>query len=152
MLRAHLTRTRLGFMLAVAVGVLLGAVLGQPGNGRATSQVKPTPKTPPTISGPAEVGITLVATRGTWTGNPTSYRFAWSRCDAAGNACLAVSGATAKIYTPTDSDVGHTLRVSVTAHNASGSTTATSAQRSQASPLGWSSRDTARTARRNTSP
>jgi hypothetical protein len=137
MLKAHKTRTRLGFLLAVVAGVVLGAVLGQPGSGQAAgSRVKPTPKTPPTISGPAEVGITLVATRGTWNGNPTSFRFSWSRCDGAGNACLAVSGATAKIYTPTGSDVGHTLRVSVTAHNASGSTTATSAQTAVVPPGG----------------
>src|SRR5215475_8399572 len=98
MLRAHLTRTRLGFLLAVAGGVVLGAVFGQPGDGEAASRVKPTPKTPPTITGTAEVGITLVATRGTWNGNPTSFRFAWVRCSATGTACLGIGGATAKIY------------------------------------------------------
>jgi hypothetical protein len=129
MLRPHLTRNRLGFLLAVAAGLLLGAVLGQPGLGHAAgSNAKPSPKTPPTISGPAEVGITLVATHGTWKNNPTSFHYQWVRCDAAGNACLGISGATAKIYTVTYADVGHTLRVSVTAHNGSGSTTASSAQ------------------------
>jgi hypothetical protein len=127
MLRAHLTRTRLGFLLAVATGVLLGAVFGQPGSGKAASRVKPTPKTPPTITGTAEVGITLVATRGTWNGSPTSFHFAWVRCNTTGAACLGVGGATAKIYTPTGADIGHTLRVTVTAKNASGSTNATSA-------------------------
>lgn len=127
MLRAHLTRTRLGFLLAVASGVVLGAVFGQPGSGQAASRVKPTPKTPPTISGTAEVGLTLVATHGTWKGTPTSFHFAWVRCNTTGDACLAIGGATAKIYTPTVGDIGHTLRVSVTARNSSGSTTATSA-------------------------
>jgi hypothetical protein len=127
MQRAQLTRTRLGFLLAVTAGVLLGAVVGQPSNGQAASRVKPTPKTPPTISGTAEVGITLVATRGTWNGNPTSFHFAWIRCDTTGAACLAIGGATARIYTPTGPDISHTLRVAVTAKNASGSTTATSA-------------------------
>ena len=127
MLRAHLTRTRLGFLLAVATGALLGAVFGQPASGQAASSVKPSPKTPPTITGTAEVGITLVATRGTWNGKPTSFRFAWLRCSTTGDACLAIGGATARIYTPTVSDIGHTLRVSVTARNSSGSTTATSA-------------------------
>src|SRR5690349_11337016 len=107
MLRAQLTRTRLGFLLAVAAGVLLGAVFGQPGNGNAASRVKPSPKTPPTITGTAEVGITLVATRGTWNGNPTSFHFAWFRCDTTGAACLAIGGATAKIYTPVGGDTGH---------------------------------------------
>ena len=129
MLRAHLTRTRLGFLLAVTVGLLLGAVLGQPGSGAAAgSNVKPSPKTPPTISGTAEVGITLVGTRGTWKNSPTSFHFQWVRCDTAGNACLNISGATGKIYTVTFADIGHTIRLSVTAHNGSGSTTASSAQ------------------------
>jgi hypothetical protein len=126
MLRAHLTRTRLGLVLAVAAGVLLGAVLGQPGAGQAAANAKPTPKTAPTISGSAEVGLTLVANRGTWNGKPTSYSFQWDRCDTAGNGCVAIGSATAKIYTVTTGDIGHSIRVAVTAHNVSGSTTASS--------------------------
>jgi hypothetical protein len=136
MLRRNLTQTRLGFLLAVAIGVLLAAVLGQPGSGRAASKTRPTPKTPPKISGTAEVGLTLVATRGTWTGDPTSFHFAWLRCDTTGAACLAIGGATAKIYTPTVTDIGHTLRVSVTARNSSGSTTATSVATGVVPPSG----------------
>jgi hypothetical protein len=136
MQRAHMTRTRLGFLLAVASGVLVGAVLGQPGSGQAASRVKPTPSKPPTISGTAEVGLTLVATRGTWKGSPTSFRFQWNRCDATGAACVAIGGATAKIYTPTGGDIGHTLRVNVTARNSSGSSTATSAATGVVPPSG----------------
>jgi hypothetical protein len=136
MLRAHLTQTRLGFLLAVATGALLGAVLGQPGSGQAASKSRPTPKSPPTITGTAEVGITLVATRGTWTQKPTSFHFAWSRCDTTGAACVGIGGATAKIYTPTVPDIGHTLRVSVTARNSSGSNTATSAATGIVPPSG----------------
>jgi len=127
MVRRHLTRTRLGAVLAVAAGVLLGAVFGQPGNGGAATAAIPKNKTLPTISGSAVVGATLVATRGTWSGNPTSFRYAWSRCDATGAACLAVSGATGKIYTVAGGDINHTLRVTVTARNADGSARATSA-------------------------
>ena len=136
MLRAHLTRTRLGILLAVATGVLLGAVIGQPGSGQAASTAAPSAKTPPTINGTAEVGITLVATRGTWQGSPTSFHFQWKRCDAAGANCVAIGGATAKVYTPTAADIGHTLRVSVTARNSSGSTTATSAATGVVPPSG----------------
>lgn len=128
MLRGHVTRTRLGLVLTVGAGVLLGAVFGQPGSGTAASAAKPTPKKLPTISGVAQVGETLVATRGTWTGSPSTFRFSWSRCDATGAACLAIGGATAKIYTVTMADQGHTLRVNVTARNGSGATTAASAQ------------------------
>jgi len=136
MLRGHLTRTKLGFVLAVIAGVLLGAVFGQPGAGRAAANAKPSPKTPPTISGTAEVGLTLVATRGTWNGKPTSYQFQWNRCDATGNACVAIGSATAKIYTPTTGDIGHTLRVAVTAKNGSGSATASSAATGVIPPSG----------------
>lgn len=136
MLRAHLTRTRLGILLAVVTGVLLGAVIGQPGSGRAAATTKPTPKTPPTISGPAEVGLTLKATRGTWTGNPTSFHFQWLRCDTTGAACAAIPGATGKSYTPTTTDIGHTLRVRVTARNSSGSATTTSTATGVVPPSG----------------
>lgn len=123
MLRTYLTRTRLGLVLAVVAGVVLGAVFGQPGNGRAASTAIPKNKTLPTISGSALVGQTLTATRGTWTGSPTSFRFTWDRCDSAGSACLAIGGAGGRIYTPTGADVGKTLRVVVTARNSSGPST-----------------------------
>jgi hypothetical protein len=122
---SHLTRTRLGLVLAVVVGVVLGAVLGQPGSGGAATAAVPKNKTLPTISGTAEAGQTLTATRGTWSNAPTSFSFAWSRCDTSGNACAAI-GATGKLYTATTADVGHTLRVTVTARNTSGSAKATS--------------------------
>jgi len=136
MLRGHLTRTKLGFVPAVAAGVLLGAVFGQPGAGRAASSARPSPKTPPTISGTAEVGLTLIAVRGTWNGKPTSFQFQWNRCDATGAACIGIGSATAKIYTPTTADIGHTLRVSVTAKNGSGSATASSAATGVIPPSG----------------
>ena len=80
----------------------------------------------PTITGTARVGQTLSATTGNWTGSPTSFGFQWQRCDAAGNACVGIVGATAGAYVVAASDSGATLRVSVTATNAAGSATATS--------------------------
>ena len=136
MLRSHLTRTRFGLVLAVAAGVALGAVFGQPGSGRAASSAVPTNKTLPSITGTAEAGLTVTATHGTWAGSPTSFHYAWSRCDTAGNACAAIGGATAKIYTATATDVGHTLRVTVTARNASGAGHATSSPTAIVSPSG----------------
>src|SRR5215475_519067 len=118
MLGSHLTRTRLGLVLAVVVGVVLGAVLGQPGNGGAATAAIPKNKTLPTISGTAEAGQTLTATRGTWSNAPTSFSFAWTRCDTSGNGCASI-GASGRLYTATTADVGHTLRVTVTARNAS---------------------------------
>jgi hypothetical protein len=136
MLGGHLTRTRLGLVLAVATGAVLGAVFGQPGTGAAAGSVtKPKNTTPPTITGTAEVGLKVTTTRGTWTGKPTSFHYAWSRCDADG-ACLTIAGANGKSYTVTVSDVGHTLRSTVTARNSAGSTSATSPPSAVVPPSG----------------
>ena len=52
--------------------------------GTAATQASPTNTQPPTIGGTPEVGKTLAAREGTWTGNPTDYDYAWRRCDADG--------------------------------------------------------------------
>lgn len=123
-----MTGKRIAAAAAMAVAALaLGAVLGQPGSGRAATAA-PTNTSAPWISGAPQVGATLTASEGAWTGTPTSYTFAWSSCDASGASCAAISGATAKTYTAVAADAGHTLRVTVTAKNAGGSTPATSAQ------------------------
>lgn len=81
---------------------------------------------PPAIAGTAQVGQTLTASPGTWTGAPTSFAYQWQRCDAAGANCVDIPGATAATYVVTAADVGFTLRVRVTASNAAGSAAATS--------------------------
>lgn len=124
----NLTAKRLGLVLAVAVGVLLGAIFGQPGNGRAASTVVPKNTQLPTISGTAAVGATLTASVGKWANNPTSYSYRWKRCDSSGNACAVIANATAKIYTVTYADVSHTIRVTVKAVNSTGPAWASSAQ------------------------
>jgi hypothetical protein len=136
MKRTHLTRTRLGILLAVAAGVVLGAIFGQPGNGQASTTAVPTNKTLPTITGSASAGVVLTATRGTWNNAPRTFAFAWSRCDTSGNACAGIVGATARLYTVNPLDVGHTLRVTVTARNASGAGHATSAPTAVVTPSG----------------
>lgn len=96
-----------------------------------SSAAAPKNTAPPTISGTAQVGSTLTVTKGTWSGFTTGYAYAWKRCDAKGNSCSTIGGATSATYTLTQADVGTTLRASVTASNAAGSTTATSAQTAQ---------------------
>jgi hypothetical protein len=80
----------------------------------------------PTISGTAQKGEALTASPGTWTNNPTSVAFQWQDCDANGSGCVNIPGASENRYTLTNSDIGHALRVVVTATNAVGSTRATS--------------------------
>jgi hypothetical protein len=80
----------------------------------------------PAISGTVTVGSTLTASNGSWNGSPTSFGYAWSRCDTAGNNCSAISGATLVTYVLSQADVGSTMRVTVTATNAGGSASSAS--------------------------
>jgi hypothetical protein len=83
----------------------------------------------PTISGTPSSGSRLEASRGSWSGDePITYGFRWRRCDAQGNSCSDISGATDNNYTVQSADAGRTLRVRVTAQNDQGTRTATSAQ------------------------
>jgi hypothetical protein len=75
---------------------------------------------PPTITGTAQQGQALTAQNGSWTNEPTSFTYHWTRCGSAGANCAPVSGATAKTYALTSPDVGSTLRVSVIATNGGG--------------------------------
>ena len=83
---------------------------------------------PPQISGTAQIALPLHASTGTWLNTPTSYRYQWLLCDTYGNSCGAIGGATSSTYTPVNADYQETLRVEVTASNAGGKSTATSAQ------------------------
>lgn len=90
----------------------------------------PAPTSDPVISGTPQVGQTLTTSNGTWSSssNINLYSYAWGRCDAAGNNCVGIGGATTNKYTLVDADQGHTIRSYVTARNANGTTTAQSKQ------------------------
>ena len=88
MLRSHLTRTRLGMVLAVIAGAVLGAVFGQPGSSRAASTAAPIEQDAPDDLRDAEGGQTLTAAHGTWTGARRPSPSPWSRCDTTGSACV----------------------------------------------------------------
>ena len=77
----------------------------------------PINEAPPTISGSAVQGQTLTEGHGTWVNGPTSYSYQWSDCNAAGNRCSAIAGATRQSYTLVAGDVGHTIEVEETAVN-----------------------------------
>jgi hypothetical protein len=68
----------------------------------------------PTISGlPARQGVQLSASPGTWESQTGGFAYEWQRCTGA--SCAAIGSATAQTYTPSDIDVGKTLRVKATA-------------------------------------
>jgi hypothetical protein len=69
----------------------------------------------PTIAGTGKVGAMLTGSTGTWAGSPTSYNYAWQRCNANGRICAPISNATASTYTATSADAGHKLLVIVQA-------------------------------------
>ena len=85
----------------------------------------------PAISGEARDEKTLTTSTGTWSGTPAlEYAYQWESCNTSGEACASISGATASTYTIAHEQVGHTLRVKVTAKNSAGEASATSAQTS----------------------
>jgi hypothetical protein len=94
----------------------------------ASSTAAPKNTALPTASGTARVGQTLTAGDGSWSGNPTSFGYVWLRCDAdRTSTCTTIVGATAKTYLIHTAELGFRIRVRVTARNAKGSGTATSA-------------------------
>jgi RTX calcium-binding nonapeptide repeat (4 copies)/WD40-like Beta Propeller Repeat len=75
----------------------------------------------PTITGTVVAGRQLTGSTGSFSGDsPIATSLVWQRCDATGAACRSIPGATKVVYHPTDSDLGSTLRLAVTAKNAYG--------------------------------
>src|SRR5207248_1377919 len=61
-------------------------------------------------------GKLLSAVPGVWDGGkPLAFTFQWRQCDAAGANCVDIAGATRETYRPTADDVGHSIKVQVTA-------------------------------------
>ncbi len=81
----------------------------------------------PAVSGQAVQGQTLSTSNGSWSGGPASYAYGWEDCNSAGGSCTSIAGATSSSYTLQAGDVGHTVRSVVTATNAGGSASASSA-------------------------
>lgn len=100
---------------------LTAAVLAAPAAPANTSR--------PTVTAPSvNVGGTVTGSVGAWSSAQTiSYGFGWYRCDAAGNHCQTIAGATAQTYVLTTADVGSTVEFVVKATNATGSNVAVSA-------------------------
>lgn len=94
------------------------------GNGRGWKVVRgvgnldspPSLISPPSVSGGPEVGSTLTASSGSWSGNPyPDLSYSWMRDGA------AIDGETSSQYELTVEDVGSSLSVLVTASNELGS-------------------------------
>ncbi len=62
--------------------------------GHIGTELAPIAVTPPTVTGTAQQGQTLIATPGTWTAPDAKFGYQWQHCDAAGANCVDVAGAT----------------------------------------------------------
>jgi hypothetical protein len=118
------------------VGYWIGAEVtatGLSGSGSADSNLvgpvvlvaPPALVSAPSIGGDATVGSILSADPGTWSDPAATFTYAWLRCDGDGG-CTPIDSATDPTYTLTNDDLGHSVRVQVTAANDGGTTTAQS--------------------------
>jgi hypothetical protein len=110
--------------------VAIGALVVPAGGAAPTAP--PSSTREPTISGRAEQGRVLTASRGSWNGTePITYTYQWVRCGADGGRpdggdCTIVSGATGRDHRLGSGDIGFRLRVRITATNRDGSRVAAS--------------------------
>lgn len=93
----------------------------------STTAGRPDNTAPPVVSGTPQQNQTLTASRGSWTGGqPMTFSYQWRRCGANGGSCSSVANANAGTYVLGSADIGHTMRVRVTARNSLGSASSTS--------------------------
>jgi len=103
--------------------------LTDPANKPTNSSVPVTSIISPTTVTTEVVGATISTTNGVWTSVPavSSYTYQWQRSVDGGTIYSNIVGATGSTYVITDTDYGFKLRVTVTATNVNGSTSANSA-------------------------
>jgi hypothetical protein len=139
-------RRRRGLLAAAALAVGAGFVVSS----ALAAGTAPSNTSPPTLTGTAKQGQTLVLSNGAWAGTtPMSFEYQWQRCSS-GAICSSIPGATAPSYTLVSADVGMNIRVGVTATNPYGSTTAYSNQTAAVTSSSTSGGTTAGTAPSNT--
>jgi RHS repeat-associated protein len=117
----------------VAATVTTGNALGEQSATTAqtalVTQGKPFARHQPLVSGVGREGQTLTAT-GDWTGSaPIGYAWEWLRCSSTGADCESIWDATGESYVVSGDDIGQSIRARISATNAAGSVTATSAER-----------------------
>ena len=97
-------------------------------NAIAVGPSTPSSAAAPTISGVDELGQTLTAEPGIWTGSGAlGFSYQWQVCNAEGAGCTPIAGATETAYKPSSADLGKTIIVTVTASSSLGTASASSA-------------------------
>src|SRR6202023_20163 len=130
--RLQLERLRVR-VAATAFAVLIGALVLAC---TAAASTGPTLATPAKVQGTPRDGSSLRIYPGTWHGEPPiAFAYKWELCNASGAECATIAGAEAVNLKLGHEDVGHTLRGIVTATNAEGSATTTTAASKVVAPL-----------------
>ena len=124
-----LTAPDAGYTLRAAVEATNSWAWSAPAESAASNLVLglPDAQALPVVSGTPAVGKSLSASTGSWSWSPTGYAYQWERCKAAAG-CVPISGATGATYPVVAADAGNELEVVVSATNAAGTGTATSAE------------------------
>lgn len=106
----------------------MGATLNMKVTGAITlsAAAAPVNQLLPAIAGIADVGTTLTAWPGQWSGGP-SFTYQWQQDNAGGGTWSNISGATGASYAPIAGNIGNRIRVIVTGTNGAGTANATSA-------------------------
>lgn len=101
----------------------------------------PEPRHRPSIKGPEKLGQRVYEAADRWSHSPDAFTIRWLRCSPQGNACVPITGKQLRCadgsclrvdigrewtYKLTARDVGHRLRVRVTARNGAGQATSAS--------------------------
>jgi len=126
-----------------------GAIAGDSRDGRLLAVTRPGAQTPPGSQGAPAIktapglstgtpveGAPVSTGDGSWSNAPLSYSYQWEDCSEYGY-CTPILGASNQSYLPVPSDRGSGLRVTVTASNASGSSTASSSVTSAVPTIGY---------------
>ena len=128
--------TDVGTQIQVAVTASAGAGATTVTSSQ-TVPVQPLNTGPPSITLPTVQGDgqTFTAVTGAWDGaTGLTFTYQWKRCTANGGSCSPISLATGSSYTAGAADVGHALRLAVSASK-NGSAATTSADSTQTNAL-----------------
>ncbi len=108
----------IGYFIKVSVSGTngLGSASATSAATTAVVDVAPTNTALPVISGNARNGATLTTTNGSWTSSPTSFAYQWQRAGISGTYSN-ITSETGPTYVVDESDVGYFIKVSVTATN-----------------------------------
>ncbi|MES1246147.1 MAG: hypothetical protein ABUS54_00560 [Actinomycetota bacterium] len=82
------------------------------------SAIGPVAATASTLVSTVQPKLTATATQltvddGTWAASPSTFTYAWLRCNANGRLCTAIAGATTQTYALTADDQGHSIVATV---------------------------------------